>query len=60
VFLVPKETDAALKSKAKFIKLLSNGLILIVHSQKPEEKEQQITVWTMHKLSTQLEFSIAG
>jgi len=32
VFLVPKETDAYLKSPAKFIKVLSNGLILIVHS----------------------------
>ena len=58
--LVPKETDANLKSKAKFIKVLQNGSILIVHDQKPQEAESQLSVWSPHKLIMEFEFSLSG
>ena len=58
--LVPKETDTALKTKAKFIKLLSNGKLLIVYTPKPDETNTTVSVWTVHKLVLEGEFIVVG
>ena len=47
ITLYPKDVDACLKSKAKFIKLLSNGKLMIVHAMKSDEKVQVVSIWTV-------------